>query len=253
MKGRILNLLIPVLLSLVVWTGCKDDDDDSMPVSRTATFEMAFSATASGGPIAFLDTTVDYRGDALIPDLLQFFISNITLIDANDNEVMVKEVDWIDITYGDGISSFDVTPGQYKGIKFGIGLDAALNATDPTTVPADNPLSNTNVYWGWASKYQFFKVQGTIDSANTGKYVIFNIHTGFDEMYREVTFDKEFFVNENQTSTLNFTFDFNDIFTKVDTVDYYKLNERFWHGEAGTVDVARRISDNVQASMTLVE
>jgi uncharacterized repeat protein (TIGR04052 family) len=56
-----------------------------------------------------------------------------------------------------------VPTGNYKGVKFTVGVPFARNHGDPTVSPA--PLSSTAMFWNWQGGYKFIK----FDTASSGQ------------------------------------------------------------------------------------
>jgi uncharacterized repeat protein (TIGR04052 family) len=63
-----------------------------------------------------------------------------------------------------------VPAGDYKGLRFKIGIPFELNHQDPTLAPS--PLNLTSMFWTWQGGYKFIKVdfvtKGALTSAATG-------------------------------------------------------------------------------------
>ena len=55
-----------------------------------------------------------------------------------------------------------IPEGKYKALRFDVGLTAAENAADPSTLPASNPLNpNVNgLHWSWQGGYVFLALEG---------------------------------------------------------------------------------------------
>ena len=80
--------------------------------------------------------------------------------------------------------------------NFGLGVPSQLNNMDPTAFETSHPLSSAfAMYWTWASKYRFLKVEGRFndsgDLSNAGSNSALIWHTGTDDLYRTVTFNEQ--------------------------------------------------------------
>lgn len=62
----------------------------------------------------------------------------------------------------------DVPPGEYRALRFAIGVDAETNAADPTRWPAEHPLNaNLNgLHWSWQGGYIFLALEGHFRTGN---------------------------------------------------------------------------------------
>ncbi len=71
-------------------------------------------------------------------------------------------------------------------LRFSTGLTSVLNNTDANTQTEDSPLSSIsgNMWWGWAKKYIFFKIEGKYNLNNEGFTRSFVYHVGGEEYSR---------------------------------------------------------------------
>jgi uncharacterized repeat protein (TIGR04052 family) len=67
-----------------------------------------------------------------------------------------------------------VPPGRYRGLRFTLGVPAALNHADSTLASA--PLNQTAMFWSWQSGYRFMKFE--LEVQNGDKRTGFPIHIG---------------------------------------------------------------------------
>jgi hypothetical protein len=63
------------------------------------------------------------------------------------------------------LGTFDID--SLEAIRFAIGVNESLNHLDPTTYPANHPLSpkSPSMHWGWTSGYRFICVEGNAGSS----------------------------------------------------------------------------------------
>lgn len=157
----------------------------------------------------------DLQGRRIQIEKLKFYLSHITLVKDNNEETEIKDVALINFENpGSIIVNADVN-GDFKAIKFGLGVDSIQNNTDPLSVPSSNPLSGDNgMYWSWL-KYQFEILEARCDTTSTGSG-IFNwfplYHIGGNAQYRQVVLNKTFSVCCNNKSTVTLTLDVEKIF-----------------------------------------
>lgn len=69
-------------------------------------------------------------------------------------------------------------PGDYKGLRFKLGVPPDVNHLDPMKAAA--PLAHTSMHWGWQAGYRFLRLDTRVD----GK--IYNVHIGSDGCEGEV-------------------------------------------------------------------
>ena len=71
----------------------------------------------------------------------------------------------------------NIPTGEYKQIKFGLGVRSDLNTLDQTRFPnfyATAGANDTQMMWEWGTGYRFTKIEGFYDTDNKQM----SIHTG---------------------------------------------------------------------------
>ena len=104
-----------------------------------------------------------------------------------------------------------VAPMEFKAIRFRVGVNPILNATDPNQFPAGhalNPIVN-DLHWGWAGGYIFLALEG---SDSSGK--AFSYHLANDGNAPLVTIPVEF--DTTQDNTIKLEFDIASVLTAID-------------------------------------
>jgi hypothetical protein len=244
-------LLATLLLFSITWVGCNDNDDDPKPVTAKTTLSMSFKTTAAGNVININDTFPDFLGRSTALQTFKYYLSNIQLLDANQNSHLFKNVLLVDYNNHSTTFSAEVPAGNYQQIKIGIGLDAEQNASDPANFENTHPLATSqNTYWSWAAKYKFIQIDGKTDLNGDGSLEqLFGYHTGLDTMYATTTIDHAFEVKAQQNTHLSFRLDMNEVFSKNDTVDC--AIEPSWHGNTATASIAFRLTTNFVSSLKI--
>lgn len=142
--------------------------------------------------IPYENSTSFNKGDTAIAlDLFHFYVSELYLGDQMLSEVLF--VDPSDSLYSNYTLSVDKSDDE---LSFGLGVPSQLNSMDPTVFETSHPLSSAfAMYWTWASKYRFLKVEGRFngsgDLSNAGSNSAIIWHTGTDGLYRIVTFNEQ--------------------------------------------------------------
>lgn len=153
---------------------------DEMKVS------LAFDAVVGGKPFA-CGQSYDAIGSTksrITPSDLRFYVSEVELLDnaskatpltlEQDEVWQYKNLALLD--FEDGTAACrngntglhkavtgTVPQGDYKGVRFTLGVPFELNHGDPTIAPS--PLNMTAMFWAWQSGYRFVK----IDMATSGQ------------------------------------------------------------------------------------
>ena len=113
----------------------------------------------------------------ITPTDFRFYVSDVQLIDATGQAVPIaldqdgvwqyKSVALMDFEDGTGPCRNGnaglhnrltgiVPKGDYRAIRFTLGVPAELNHGDPTVAPS--PLNLTSMFWNWRAGYKFVKV-----------------------------------------------------------------------------------------------
>ncbi len=186
--------------------------------AETGTFKLSFEAqTSNGQNLVFNQPYVDSLGYTIQIEGFKFYISNLTLVKTNNQEIKIKDVDLINFKVaGENYTDAKILIGDYKAIKFGIGVDSVLNHIDPSQYPNNHPLSlYQNTYWNWSTQYRFLMLEGRADtvigsSSNINQLLIY--HTGLDNLYREYQKNVTFSIGLNAIYEEKLIIDINQIF-----------------------------------------
>ena len=229
MKG--MNALL--MLLTVGFAACENTTTTS-PEVNTSTLILNFQSTFDSQPLVMLGSDYAYEGGVDVKfQLFQFFISSVKLIDQSGNIgpevkdvalISFEGINTIDSSrQGVSITIPDLPIGDYQGIQLGIGVNNALNSTQPKEYAIGHPLSTH--YWDAANSYIFTKIEGVADTNNDGTYEQkLTFHIGGDPRYREVNFDQPLSLATNASTTVGFTVDVRDIFVGNDGT-YIDFNE----------------------------
>lgn len=196
------------LITALVFTACKEDKGNG-------NLSIQFKATYQDQPLVMFANAYDYPDGTFKAHLLNFFLSDISLIKDNDQTVKLSdieliefkdEVDLISAQTGVTTAAYTIESGNYKGIQFGLGVSPTLNATDPAAYTPPHPL--TENYWSWARGYVFYKFEGLLDTNNDDEYEQgLTYHVGHDDLYTTLSFDKAIKINKDGSETIVFTVD----------------------------------------------
>jgi len=166
----------PFFYSLVVisFVACKDKDSGSSSQDLTVEIpfvvragETALSCSSPVSGIGLTQSTIEARD-------MRFYIHQPILITASGEEVAItldQDKTWqrdavalLDFADGQGLCDpaspetntvlrGKVAPGDYKGLKFQLGLPPSLNHLDAATEPA--PFNYPGMWWSWKGGYKF--------------------------------------------------------------------------------------------------
>jgi len=101
----------------------------------------------------------------------------------------------------------DVPPGDYTGLRFGLGVKPDLNAMDPSNFAANDPL-NENEFWNANARYVFAKIEANANLENDGMFDTgLSYHMGSDALYTTITFNGNFTIDGNNDPRIVLTAD----------------------------------------------
>ena len=233
---KVQNLLLAsCCFFLFLSSSCKDDEG---LVGKTTSVTLNFTAKYGDEPFVLLTDEFAYPNGSGGMNMIRFqeelgiFISNIELLQAEGSDRQeLKEITYLDFGANSSptnaeiplsLTFTNVPVGDYKGIKFNLGVPADLNAESPQAFGADHPLSDAALHWsGWGS-YTFLRLDGCYDrdgaglgtTCNTanGDNSVFTIHAGGDSAYRDMdAFIRNFTLTESAPGVFNFEIDVAEI------------------------------------------
>ncbi len=159
----------------------------------TATVD--FRATYDGADLAIQSIAYDYpTGAELKTTLFQYYVSDLELLPADGAPpVRLSEIELIRYESANDAAvttrSYDVPVGEYRALRFGLGVKPSLNAQDPNNFAADFIL-NENEFWNASARYVFAKIEANADLENDGTFDTgLTYHLGSDALYTTITFN----------------------------------------------------------------
>lgn len=209
MKGLKQYLFLFIALSTLV--SCSNDDN-SVANNITLHFENTFSNTIIElGDATSTTATVNTSAEGQVHHFseLKYVISNIRLVKADGGEFPynVNDLDkGATVVNQAKPQTLDyvltnIPVGEYKQIKFGLGVKDGLNDLDQVRFPnfyAEAGENDTEMMWEWGTGYRFTKIEGFYDTDHKE----LSIHTGSTvteddegayvqgvDAYRDITLD----------------------------------------------------------------
>lgn len=182
-----LAIYFSLLAALLIMTSCEKDD---IPAANNITlhFNNTFKNTtivlgnATSGS-ATVNTSAEGQAHRFLE--LKYVISNIRLIKADGTEIPynVNDLDkGATVVDHSKTASLDyvlssIPSGEYKQIKFGLGVKSELNTLDQVRFPkfyAAAGANDTQMHWEWGAGYRFTKIEGFYDTDNK----TMSVHSG---------------------------------------------------------------------------
>lgn len=114
-------------------------------------------------PFQFNVASANNNNVAFNVSRLQYYISKITLIHDGAQETPIANT-WFLLDAG---NTFQASLGSHaittlEGIRFGVGVESAVNHLDPSSYAANHPLApkSPSMHWGWSAGYRFVAMEG---------------------------------------------------------------------------------------------
>lgn len=210
MKHLTSTFTILVMLSLL-FSGCSKDKEGALRIT--------FKGSYGQDPLVMLNVYDYADGQRIQFSRLEFFASDIRLIDGSGNDYPLSDVELIDLSAnsttaaetGVVLTFNDIPAGEYTDLEFGFGVAADINATTPVDYPSSSPLSSTGRYWTPWTSYIFSKTEGNLDTIADGTDNLsmgFAYHTGSDALYRVLQLDQPISIQEDATRNIVLNLDY---------------------------------------------
>ena len=160
----------------------------------TALTALSLTASlASAAPIAlnlnvmhddrpFTGQLVTQTGQTIDTTLWQLYVSNVALVKSDGTELPVPGLTLLKFgpgsTYQDvPVLTGDVPAGEYRGVRFDVGVPRELNHLDASTQAAPLGL-DVGMFWAWNPGYIFSRYEGKAQVGGQLKDVA--LHVGAD-------------------------------------------------------------------------
>lgn len=243
-----MKTLLSVLLSVFVFctsSKCKEDP------KLTGSVEMNLKARFNEQPFV-LNKIYDYNGKKIRFSKLSFFVSDIYGGEFNKIAVPVSLISFKDnddstiAAKGLNITVNDIEIGNKTQFGMGIGVSSTLNSKKPKDYPSSNPLSEATDYWDPWNSYTFSKLEGKIDKDGDGTFETgITLHTGSNEVFQNIRFEKSFSVAENQKTPLSFELNINKL---IDGIDLVTINST---QQIGDLPIMKKFTGNFITALTI--
>jgi len=162
---------ILILAIAIVTTSCKTEEVIT-PANETGTVELSFEHKAGTADLELNSTSyVNEAGESFTVSKFHYYISNIQLIKEDgsyftypkdSSYFLIKE----DVPASKSLVLRNVPVGNYKGVKFVIGVDATKSVS-PAFERIGALAPSEGMYWAWNSGYIFVKLEGNSASIPT--------------------------------------------------------------------------------------
>lgn len=192
---------------------------------------------------------VNEAGNLLSVSRMSYLLSNFELIaEDGSTTALVDQYAYINETAGYDSVLLEVPEGAYKGLRFTLGLDSAINHGDPEQWEFGHPLDpiTNGLFWGWAGGYVFIALEGKVELA--GKEEAFVYHLSRENtqgVLYEFNFDS-MAARKGEKKEINLIFDVAEMFKNPDLFNL-ESEDRFLHSNSSAGDkLVRNMKDAIQ-------
>lgn len=197
----ILKTTVFIALTSVYIVACDEKPVDP-PKNETPSdnVELTFKFTS------FLSAPfISNAGDTISISKLKFLMSGF-ILEKTTGEFVVLPDAYGFLSLTEKIDSFvlkNVPKGEYKSIRFLVGIDSVINHSNPQQWPLSHPMnpSVNDMHWGWSGGYIFNVVEGYYK--NKGFDKAFSFHVALDKNARRYSFVTNYTILKNGTFTFN--------------------------------------------------
>ncbi|MBL0258738.1 MAG: hypothetical protein IPQ03_14940 [Bacteroidetes bacterium] len=209
-------------LFMTVFSSCKKDkDEDPTPVSTTGSLMFHLHTMADSNEVeAYGDTLIMSDGRQITVSTSQLYISNIKLIKTDGTVVDGPSAT---IIMKQGVEEYDLGSapvGNYKSIRFDVGLSDAANSSTPSS--SDAILYQPSMWFGASAQpdgFVFVNFEGTIATTATATgtdFIPFVYKIGTTPNRVTITMpDENFSISPDQQSAIHMSADYAKLFTGI--------------------------------------
>lgn len=177
-------VFIVLVASLSSFSGCNTKVPEPGNIEKRP-ITLIMNNTYQGNKLVEFTHFKSVQNNTLWFTRMNYYLSNVVAVKQDGSSELISDITLYDLAIdGDKFRITGEIPiGDYKHIRFDLGVREDYNLKDPATYPSSHPLSiNNNMYWGWSTQYIFSKIEGfEIENNDTASFVI---HTGTQDLYR---------------------------------------------------------------------
>ena len=222
-KKAIFIMFCLMAYGMTFFVSCKKEKPAPTPPPANGTLMLHLHTNVDTNEVDYFDTVYTMTGGRKISvTKAQLYLSNITLIKLDGSTytvpgtIILKKMEIEPYTVG------SVPSGNYKSIRFDVGLSPTTNASTPAS--ADSTLNRPDMWFGVAAQpagFIFTNFQGKIDTTTAANGTIaqmqaFSYKIGTNANLKTVTMpDQNYTVTPNGVQYIHIIVDYSKLFTGV--------------------------------------
>ena len=188
-----------LMLGVLVMNACKPNDPPPAEEEKGVNLNIKFRPTFNAVQLSWLSQYVTGSDDSITFDKVKFLLSDFTLETKDGKLVVLKDVfAYLSLKEGrDSVVLKRVPKGDYKSIRFQIGLDSEVNHSDPAKWALTDPLSPAlnEMHWGWSGGYIFNVIEGYYK--NKGANAAYSFHIATEKYARTHSFIYDYSISKD--------------------------------------------------------
>lgn len=259
MKNILLKTAVISTLFSSILIGCKKEDaaTPTTPAATTQDLSLKMTSMVGSSALNFYSSFSTTSGQRYTLSMFRYYVSNIRLVKSDGSEYPITGKCLLVTPSTENYDLGQVPIGDYRGLKFNIGLDSLTNHSDPTLYPTTNPLAiqSPGIHWDWNSGYIFMMIEGSCDTTTTNTDVLtygqyshgMFFHIGMDMLLRTVDLSTSAFsVSSGSAKVVNIQADVNKFFTNID------LKTQNESHTMGSMSLATTGADNIPTMFSVI-
>jgi cytochrome c peroxidase len=184
--------------------------------AATHDLTLQFRHLWNGEPVSMPSTPlITESGETISLTRLAYLLSDPylrTRATREDEWRWIQQGDWqahVDASEPAATVLKDLPAGEFTFLKFNIGLEEAVNHSDPSQYGPDHPLNTirNNLHWTWAQGYIFLAMEGHLLASLEGRRDGFSYHIGNDALLIDIQLPLNMDLREDTTVVLDFHID----------------------------------------------
>ncbi|MFZ9847338.1 MAG: MbnP family protein [Flavobacteriales bacterium] len=181
--------------------------------------------------------------------LAQLYISEIELVKLDGSIYTIPYKKILKVLEEETFSAGDVPVGNYKGLRFKVGLNSATNALNPGASADSNTLKRTEMWMNNTAQpdgYAFMNVQGSIDTSSdlSGAMIPFVYKIGGNANFKQVIMpEQNFSIMEGMAEYAHIKVNYNKLFHGIKLNDINNLSVQNLSDNSGAL--AQKIVANI--------
>ena len=256
------HLLIVLFSASMILVACKKNETPSPLAPNNKNTTANADPTQMGTLLMHLHTYIDKtevdgynitytnsEGRKMSLSRAQFYISDIQIEKLDGAIISIGDKKMIKVRELQSYEVGEVAIGNYKSLRFKVGLPSSTNALNPSVSGADSTILNRPEMWFNTTPqpdgYVYLNAQGLIDTSAdlSEKMAPFVYKIGTDSHYKQIVINQNFGISPKQVTYFHMLADYSKLFEGITLNNNSNLNISTV-SDNSTV-LAEKVADNI--------